>query len=118
MTAVCFTPISLAPSQCHHAPCIGWMLIHSMFQLFYISRPRFDSDYDSSSSLLSFNVKTMSYYIYVLIYEGRSESSKNCLIIHIIFIVKQKEVHPFQLQHILYKCCENQDDALRHNKNM
>ena len=49
-------------------------------------------------------------------YEGRSESSNKCLIIHIIFIVKQKETYLFQLQHILYKCCENQDDALRHDK--
>ena len=49
-------------------------------------------------------------------YEGRSESSNNCLIIHIIFIVKQKEANLFKLQHVLYKCCENQDDALRHIK--
>ena len=28
-------------------------------------------------------------------YEGRSESSNNCLIIHIIFIVKQKEKYIF-----------------------
>ena len=28
-------------------------------------------------------------------YEGRSESSNNCLIIHIIFIVKQKEAYRF-----------------------
>ena len=30
-----------------------------------------------------------------VIYEGRSESSNNCLIIHIIFIVKQKEKYIF-----------------------
>ena len=28
-------------------------------------------------------------------YEGRSESSNNCLVDHIIFIVKQKEIHLF-----------------------
>ena len=51
-------------------------------------------------------------------YEGRSESSNNCLIIPLIIIVKQKETYLIKLQHVLYKCCENQDDAQRHNKNM
>ena len=51
-------------------------------------------------------------------YEGRSESSNNCPVIQLIFIAKQKETYQIQLQHVLYKCCENQDDAQRHNKNM
>ena len=73
ISAVCFKPFPLAPwpetlPQSHHAPLIGWILIHSLFKLFSISRAGFDSDYDSSSSLLSFNMKIMAYCIYVHIY--------------------------------------------------
>ena len=43
-----FKPSSLAPwpktlPQRHHAPHNGWIVIHSMFQLFSISRAGFDS---------------------------------------------------------------------------
>ena len=48
-------------------PCFSnWVDSHP----FNVSQLRacFDSDYDISSSLLSFNMKIMSYYIYVQIY--------------------------------------------------
>ena len=41
----------------------------------------------------SFELTKLDFFLFFLLttYEGRSESSNNCLIIQLIFIVKQKE---------------------------